>query len=587
LIDDEKKKADSGLATKNKTKNVSSTKSEQCDSINAYQSVAFKTSLKKYLMRYPSDIKDIKWLRAAAQAALVLNVDGLLETAGYQSTSTKLQHASLPKLAPSRNVDSNHIHEDNMTSEEISSPNIDIDHVYKNDSEFDDFDLLPDLLPLSQRSALCAKKNSKVSLSYTAGSAHSDMKSNKKVTTLGEIDIERDVRYLYDLLKKVDNSLEKCCAAVLEIGEARQSCAMSQMSILQSIDSWQGMRGQIIMQKCLLSAMASLKSSNYSKDESLGAFSQDLVWNASLASASMTSSKAVAGAIEAFRVAKKAKQTAESAMHQALGELSTDIYKTPDETEKQKETLVKLRMQSLHAAVVEHETAIAKRKAAISLANDVKYWNSHRKQSLLGACINMTRTQLSSIQEDLKAWTQLRDGILSSPNDLFVQERIIFQDDVGPTSSDMDDIARRFEIAMDSKCLIDEKNPPFNKDEHIRIDDYFDESCHANDVESVNGSISNDFEKEIKECEFFEGYEDNIILSKSTVCNKLGGKEQQHQQQHTEEDSRIRDSDEMSESMQSLVEGLLSWGGNWETDEEFNTSQVRLPSLAVNSVLLD
>jgi hypothetical protein len=36
-----------------------------------------------------------------------------------------------------------------------------------------------------------------------------------------------------------------------------------------------------------------------------------------------------------------------------------------------------------------------------------------------------------------------------------------------------------------------------------------------------------------------------------------------------------------------LVDVLLSWGGNWETDEEFNTSQVRLPSLAVNSVLLD
>jgi hypothetical protein len=348
------------------------------------------------------------------------------------------------------------------------------------------------------------------------------------------------------------------------------------------------------MQRFLLSAATSLKSSNDHKDESFGAFSQDMVWNASLASSSKLASKAVTGAVEAARVAKKAKQTAEGAVHQAVSELSTDIYKTPDEIEKQKEDVVRLRMQSLHAAVVEHETAVAKRNAAVSLANDVKHWNSHRKRSILDACVSMVRSQLSANEEDLKAWCQLRDGILSSPNNLFVQEKIILRNHESNTSRDSHDDSERYdEIEMDSEFLKDEEHHLVDTEDHIHTDDYFAASP-SNDDESENDSISNAFEKEQPECDFDEKYQDDTVSFNSSAHNILEQKEQEEQMDEWEgntstdkDKSRNRNSDGMSESMQSLVEGLLSWGGNWEADEEFNKSQVRLPSLAVNSALLD
>jgi hypothetical protein len=371
---------------------------------------------------------------------------------------------------------------------------------------------------------------------------------------------------------------------------------MSQMSILQSIDSWQGMRGQIIMQRFLLSATTSLKSSNDHKDESFGAFSQDMVWNASLAGSSKLASKAVTGAVDAARVAKKAKQTAEGAVHQALSELSTDIYKTPDEIEKQKEDVVRLRMQSLHAAVVEHETAVAKRNAAVSLANDVMHWNSHRKRSLLDACVSMVRSQLSANEEDLKAWCQLRDGILSSSNNLFVQEKIILRNHESNTSSrdsHDDDSARYDEIETGSEFLKDEEHHLVDKEDHIHIDDYFAASPW-NDDESENDSISNAFEKEHPESDFDEKCQEDIVSFNPSAHNILDPKDQEEQLDEWEgntstdkDKSRNRNSDGMSESMQSLVEGLLSWGGNLDADEEINTSQVRLPSLAVNSALFD
>jgi hypothetical protein len=580
LLDEEGRKAGPGLTTTNEIEHISSARSDIGNINKRYQSLAFQRSLKKYLMKYPSNSNDFGWLRTAAQAALVLNVDSLLETAGYQSTSAKLQHASLPKLAPSRNLDAHRLDQDNTNPEENYSSNLETDYEYKNDSDFDGFDLLPDPLPLSERSALCAKKSPKVTVAPITGFIYSDMKYSQNRTILGEIDIERDVQSLYDLLKKVDNSLDQCCAAVNKIGEARRLCSMSQMSILQCIDSWQGMRGQIIMQRFLLNAMASLKSSNKCNDESLGAFSQDMVWNASLASASKLACKVVKCAVEAARVAKKAKQTAEGAVNQALGELSTDIYQTPEEVEKLKENLVRLRMQSLHAAVVEHETGVAKHKAAVSLANDVKHWNSHRKRSLLDACMNMTRAQLDATKEELKAWCQLRDGILSSPNDLFVQEKIVLQDHKTDTSRDLDDRASRDEFEMGTK------SPLKIQEENIRMDDYFGTS-QSKDVESVCDSDSS-ASKENQECDFDNGCQNDNATSNFNVHNTFDVKGQNDGEENMDLDqSRIRDSDEMSESMQSLVEGLLSWGGNWEADEEFNMSQVRLPSLAVKSGLFD
>eukprot|EP00985_Skeletonema_marinoi_P027577 scaffold22893_cov73-Skeletonema_marinoi.AAC.1 len=49
------------------------------------------------------DDDDTPWLRAAAQVAMALQFHGILETTGYESTSAKIQHASLPKFNNAKN----------------------------------------------------------------------------------------------------------------------------------------------------------------------------------------------------------------------------------------------------------------------------------------------------------------------------------------------------------------------------------------------------------------------------------------------------------------------------------------------------
>ena len=46
---------------------------------------------------------NLTWVRTAAQAAVALQLHGVLETTGLPSASARLQHASLPSFNNSRN----------------------------------------------------------------------------------------------------------------------------------------------------------------------------------------------------------------------------------------------------------------------------------------------------------------------------------------------------------------------------------------------------------------------------------------------------------------------------------------------------
>lgn len=397
------------------------------------------SSLLKYLPT-PSQTMNLKWVRTAAQAALVLRVHGLLETAGYESTSTKLQHASLPQFASTKargSGDSNGSMDDGKDSKDGEGG--DSCSFNDDDDECDGFDVLPEPLPLSERSALCAvrtisrheesmhgKTQSRSGATSHAGHCRGDLYGmHNNSTSLGDIDVERDTGRLRDLLRQVDKSFSLCCVAMSIIGENRHARAQLQMNILRSIDSWEGMRGKILAQRPLLNGVNSLENTSRQTDDCYVAFSEDMLWNASLATAAVTASDEVCDAVSAAKTASRAKKTADTAVYN-LTQLEKEGNERPEDKKNLQERGSKLRMQALHAAVLEHEAESAKKRSVVSLANDVKYWNSHRKRELLHACTKLVRAQKIASEQNLNAWKELKDGLLESHH--IVPSKVIVPD---------------------------------------------------------------------------------------------------------------------------------------------------------------
>ena len=62
---------------------------------------------------------------------------------------------------------------------------------------------------------------------------------------------------------------------------------------------------------------------------------------------------------------------------------------------------------AVHAAVINHEAFVAKRKAAMALAHDIRYWNSCRKKELMGACLQSAQSHLKASKMLLTSWENM------------------------------------------------------------------------------------------------------------------------------------------------------------------------------------
>ena len=116
--------------------------------------------------------------------------------------------------------------------------------------------------------------------------------------------------------------------------------------------------------------------------------------------------------VKAFRIASRAKIAAETAAKNAHDTYHSENFSTPEEEEAAQTRVSSTQSDAIHAAVIEHEALSAKRKAAIALARDVRYWNIHRKREILSTSIEAAKAQQRAAIETTKAWTQLRDGLL-------------------------------------------------------------------------------------------------------------------------------------------------------------------------------
>ena len=135
-------------------------------------------------------------------------------------------------------------------------------------------------------------------------------------------------------------------------------------------------------------------------------------WHASLASSAVLAAEEVRKTVKAFRIASKAKLAAKTAAKLALDVYNSQEFSTDEEAEAVKARVSTTQSDAIHAAVIEHEALSAKRKAAVALARDVRYWNIHRKREILSTCIEAAKAQQKAANETANAWTQLREGLL-------------------------------------------------------------------------------------------------------------------------------------------------------------------------------
>lgn len=162
---------------------------------------------------------------------------------------------------------------------------------------------------------------------------------------------------------------------------------------------------------------------------------------------------------------------------------------------------------AVHAAVVNHEAFVAKRKAAVALAHDIRYWNSCRKQDLMKACLQSARSQLKTSKSLAKSWRELSDKLKMVKNDDTILDNI--SEIVTP------------DIVNDS--IVDDK--------HVHISD------------RGHFTLSASAELTYPKQDEHQAHHDIRVISDAQDDKYL--------------------SDGMTASMQSLVDGLMVWGGRF------------------------
>ena len=227
------------------------------------------------------------WVRTAAQAALSIHVHAILESTGHSTASVKLQHASLPYIASSKG---RHDDDCEFQSHLPSSGNrianlvnefesgvicveseLDVDE-WGDIVQMSGYDLLPSPLPPSERSALCAGKNTRPStltIQDDCGFLYGEFECSKNPDdsslscppTLGDVSLDSDIDRLRDIIYGLRNDLGKCLTSLVAFDDATRRRAALHLRMLTILDNWEGMRGQIISQKALLNGASSFNTS--------------------------------------------------------------------------------------------------------------------------------------------------------------------------------------------------------------------------------------------------------------------------------------------------------------------------------------
>lgn len=281
--------------------------------------------------------------------------------------------------------------------------------------------------------------------------------------------------------------------------------------------------------------------------------------------ASRTASRAKSAA---YIAAEKAKKTYESCDHSSSKE---KIQHTQSEASK-------AQSHAIHATVVEYEANIAKKRSAVSLAQDVKSWNQHRKKEICRSCVQFAKSQQEACRKSADAWGKLREGLINKSTGSFatddaslwvnpvVSSQVVYQGSstaLGtlthgkPVYTNISDFQESnnletssdWETGVDASNSLSSSSKGFTDLKQSREssnvyclssqnidDDYF--SFHQSIASSQDHSVNND-----------DDYNEDHSGAGSCQSDEVD-----------EPVEGLSKADPMSTSMQSLIDGLMSWG---------------------------
>jgi hypothetical protein len=140
----------------------------------------------------------------------------------------------------------------------------------------------------------------------------------------------------------------------------------------------------------------------------------DISWQTALAHSAVSAAEDVGSTVRAARTAANAKSAATSAAHSAQVVVEKGKFANIDEARAAQTRASIAQSHAIHAAVVEHEAKTVKRRATLALAHDVKCWNVHRKREVLDICLSYAKSQHEATRRAVDAWSCLRDGFVGS-----------------------------------------------------------------------------------------------------------------------------------------------------------------------------
>ena len=239
---------------------------------------------------------NLAWVRTAAQAAVALQLHGVLETTGLPSASARLQHASLPTFNTSRNStwadddgekmirNDSEDSEDRRIEESFEEGVMHVQDELESDpfvdhDEDNGYDLLPLPVPAPERQILNLSGSKRPEFNqketrFRYGSPNLqegisiDSPEDEKRVFLGEMAIDENIDKLREVIGSVDNILSRCTASSGGIEKSRRQRFALHLDILRGLDSWEGLRGKFVSQRALLKGLSGIEQSKEVFEES-------------------------------------------------------------------------------------------------------------------------------------------------------------------------------------------------------------------------------------------------------------------------------------------------------------------------------
>jgi len=255
---------------------------------------------------------------------------------------------------------------------------------------------------------------------------------------------------------------------------------------------------------------------------------------------------------------------------------------------------------------VEHEAKTVKRRATLALAHDVRTWNVNRKRELLQSCLSFARSQHEATRRSVDAWSSLRDGFIGTPvNPSIIERRVsappppssfslstplVFRSSPNVEPGEASSTIYETNSSGSGSSSSDNRPTIVPVEHNILATSANDRSrtsspenpevVEANDPSKSPASDDPEFILPFAEAnpipEEEEEDEDHEDLM------SFGKREGAGSNVHEPTESSFND-EKLSASMQSLVDGLMNWGGGLDVEEE----HLALPVGMAASIVLE